>query len=133
VPTGATRVTDPETWRRGLITVVRIEWLVGVVCFLGLAYARTAPYTAGLLAGALVVAGAYGRLRWQSVAARRPPEADRIPTYAAVVAVATAVVIIPAAMAGALTLARLAVVAAVTAATLAAVVLARTAERDLAP
>jgi hypothetical protein len=133
VPTGATRVADPEAWRRGLIALVRIEWLVGVACFLGLAYARTAPYTAGLLTGALVVAGAYGRLRWQSVAARRPPEADRIPTYAAVVAVATAVVIIPAAMAGALTLARLAVVAAVTAATLAAVVLARTAERDLAP
>ena len=125
VPTGATRVTDPETWRRGLITVVRIEWLVGVVCFLGLAYARTAPYTAGLLAGALVVAGAYGRLRWRSIATLRPPEPDRIPTYAAVAAVATAVVIIPAAMAGGLTLARLAAVAAVTSATVAAVLLAR--------
>ena len=77
VPTGATRVTDPETWRRGLITVVRIEWLVGVVCFLGLAYARTAPYTAGLLAGALVVAGAYGRLRWQ--VHRHPPPAGTGP------------------------------------------------------
>ena len=125
VPIGATRVTDPETWRRGLITVVRIEWLVGVVCFLGLAYARTAPYTAGLLAGALVVAGAYGRLRWRSIATLRPPEPDRIPTYAAVAAVATAVVIIPAAMAGGLTLARLAAVAAVTSATVAAVLLAR--------
>ena len=125
VPTGATRVTDPETWRRGLITVVRIEWLVGVVCFLGLAYARTAPYTAGLLAGALVVAGAYGRLRWRSIATLRPPEPDRISTYAAVAAVATAVVIIPAAMAGGLTLARLAAVAAVTSATVAAVLLAR--------
>ena len=125
VPTGATRVTDPETWRRGLITVVRIEWLVGVVCLLGLAYARTAPYTAGLLAGALVVAGAYGRLRWRSIATLRPPEPDRIPTYAAVAAVATAVVIIPAAMAGGLTLARLAAVAAVTSATVAAVLLAR--------
>ena len=136
VPPGATRVVDPSAWRRGLITVVRIEWLVGVVCFLGLAYARTAPYTAGLLAGALVVAGAYGRLRWQGSilrTLRRPPEPARIPTYAAVAAVATAVVIIPAAMVGALTLARLAAVAAVTCATVAAVLLARTAGRDIRP
>ena len=123
--TGATRVADPVAWRRGLIAVVRIEWLVGVLCFLGLAYARTAPYTAGLLAGALVVAGAYGRLRWKASAVRHPPEALRVPTYAAIAAVATAVVIIPAAMAGALTLARVATVAAVTCATVAAVLLAR--------
>jgi hypothetical protein len=131
VPLGATRVADPEAWHRGLITVVRIEWLVGVACFLGLAYARTAPYTAGLLAGALVVAGAYGRLRWRAIARRRPPEPDRIPTYAAVAAVATAVVIVPAAMVGALTLARLAAVAAVTCATVAAVLLARTVGGDI--
>ncbi len=130
-PTAATRIADPETWRRGLIRVVRIEWLVGIACFLGLAYARTAPYTAGLLAGALVVVGAYGRVRWRPLARLRPPEPDRIPTYAAVAAVATAVVIIPAAMAGALTLARLAAAAAVTSATVAAVLLARLVGRDL--
>jgi hypothetical protein len=127
VPVRATRVADPEAWRRALIAVVRVEWLAGLLCFVGLAYPRTAPYTAGLLAGALVVAGAYGRLRWQAVPMRRPPDPDRIPTYAAVAAVATALVIIPAAMFGALTLARLAAVAAVTAATAAAVLLARTA------
>ena len=129
--TGATRIADPTTWRRGLIRVVRIEWLVGIACFLGLAYARTAPYTAGMLAGALVVVGAYGRVRWRPLARLRPPEPDRIPTYAAVAAVATAVVIIPAAMAGALTLARLAAVAAVTSATVAAVLLARLVGRDV--
>jgi hypothetical protein len=133
VPAGATRVADPDAWRRGLIAVVRIEWLVGLACFLGLAYARTAPYTAGLLAGALVVAGAYGRVRWQGTAAGRPPEPDRLPTYAATAAAATAVVIIPAAMVGALTLARLAAVAAVTCATVAAVLLARTVGRDIRP
>ena len=125
-PAGASRAADPATWRPGLITVVRVEWLAGVACFLGLAYPRTAPYTAGLLAGALVVLGAYGRLRWRSTARLRPPEPDRTPGYAAVAAVTTAVVIIPAAMAGALTLARLAAAAAVTAATVAAVLLART-------
>jgi hypothetical protein len=130
-PTGATRIADPETWRRGLIRVVRIEWLVGIACFLGLAYARTAPYTAGLLAGALVVVGAYGRVRWRPLAHLRPPEPDRIPTYAAVAAVATAVVIVPAARAGALTLARLAAAAAVSSATVAAVLLARLVGRDV--
>jgi hypothetical protein len=130
VPAGATRVADPQAWRRGLIAVVRIEWLVGIACFLGLAYPRTAPYTAGLLAGALVLLGAYGRVRWRPLARLRPPEADRTPTYAAVAAVATALVIIPAAMAGALTLARLAAVAAVTSATVAAVLLARIVGRD---
>jgi hypothetical protein len=129
VPVGATRVADPEAWRRTLIAIVRVEWWAGLVCFVGLAYPRTAPYTAGLLAGALVVAGAYGRLRWQAAPMRRPPDPDRIPTYAAVAAVATALVIIPAAMFGALMLARLAAVAAVTAATAAAVLLARTVER----
>jgi hypothetical protein len=133
VAAGATRVADPEVWRRALIAVVRIEWLVGVVCFLGLAYPRTAPYTAGLLAGALVVAGAYGRIRWQSAPAWRPPDPDRVPTYVAVAAVATALVIIPAAMVGALTLARLAAVAAVTAATAAALLLARTMDRGVSP
>ena len=64
------------------------------------------------------------RLRWRATTLRRPPEPDRIPTYAAVAAVATAVVIIPAAMVGALTLARLAAVAAVTCATVAAALLA---------
>src|SRR6185312_4104264 len=132
-PTGATRIADPTTWRRGLIRVVRIEWLVGIACFLGLAYARTAPYTAGLLAGALVVVGAYGRVRWRPLVRLRPPEPDRIPTYASVAAVATAVVIIPAAMAGALTLARLAAAAAVTSATVAAVLLARLVGRDVTP
>jgi hypothetical protein len=131
VPAGATRVADPAAWRRGLITVVRIEWLAGIACFLGLAYARTAPYTAGLLAGALVVLGAYFRVRWRSLARLRPPAPDRIPSYAALAAVATAIVIIPAAMAGALTLARLAAVAAVTSATVAAVLLARLVERDV--
>lgn len=130
-PTGATRIADAETWRRGLIRVVRIEWLVGIACFLGLAYARTAPYTAGLLAGALVVVGAYARVRWRPLARLRPPEPDRIPTYAAVAAVATAIVIIPAAMAGALTLARLAAAAAVSSATVAAVLLARLVGRDV--
>jgi hypothetical protein len=132
-PTGATRISDPEAWRRGLIRVVRIEWLVGIACFLGLAYARTAPYTAGLLAGALVVVGAYGRVRWRPLVRLRPPEPDRIPTYAAVAGVATSVVIIPAAMAGALTLARLAAAAAVTSATVAAVLLARLVGRDVTP
>jgi len=130
-PTGATRIADPTAWRRGLIRVVRIEWLVAIACFLGLAYARTTPYTAGLLAGALVVVGAYGRVRWRPLARLRPPEPDRIPTYAAVAAMATAVVIIPAAMAGALTLARLAAVAAVTSATVAAALLARLVGRDV--
>jgi hypothetical protein len=111
---------------------VRVEWLLGVACFVGLAYPRTAPYTAGLLAGALVVAGAYGRLRWQS-AAWRLPDPDRVPTYAAVAAAATALVIIPAAMVGALTLARLAAVAAVTSATAASVLLARTVGRGISP
>jgi hypothetical protein len=123
VPVGATRVADPESWRRALIAVVRVEWLVGVACFVGLAYPRTAPYTAGLLAGALVVAGAYGRIRWRSTPTRRPPDAGRVPTYVAVAAISTAIVIIPAAMVGALTLARLAAAAAVTAATAAAVLL----------
>jgi len=132
-PTGATRISDPEAWRRGLIRVVRIEWLVGIACFLGLAYARTAPYTAGLLAGALVVVGAYGRVRWRPLVRLRPPEPDRIPTYAAVAGVATSVVIIPAAMAGALTLARFAAAAAVTSATVAAVLLARLVGRDVTP
>ena len=132
-PTGATRISDPEAWRRGLIRVVRIEWLVGIACFLGLAYARTAPYTAGLLAGALVVVGAYGRVRWRPLVRLRPPELDRIPTYASVAGVATSVVIIPAAMAGALTLARLAAAAAVTSATVAAVLLARLVGRDVTP
>jgi hypothetical protein len=132
-PTGATRISDPEAWRRGLIRVVRIEWLVGIACFLGLAYARTAPYTAGLLAGALVVVGAYGRVRWRPLVRLRPPEPDRIPTYASVAGVATSVVIIPAAMAGALTLARLAAAAAVTSATVAAVLLARLVGRDVTP
>jgi hypothetical protein len=127
VPVGATRVVDPGGWRRGLITVVRVEWLVGVACFLGLAYGRLAPYTAGLLAGALVVAGAYGRLRWQAAHTRRPPDPDRLPTYAAAAAVLTAVAVVPAAMAGALDVARLATVAAVTCATVAAVLLGRTA------
>jgi hypothetical protein len=127
---GTTPVADPGAWRRGLITVVRIEWLVGVVCFLGLAFARTAPFTAGLLAGTLVVAGGYGRLRWRGSTARRPPEPDRIPTYVAVASVATAVVIIPAAMVGALPLARLAAVAAVSCATVAAVLLARPVGKD---
>jgi hypothetical protein len=122
-----------QAWHRALIAVVRVEWLVGVACFVGLAYPRTAPYTAGLLAGALVVAGAYGRLRWQSAPAWRPPEPDRIPTYAAVAAAATAVVIIPAAMVGALTLARLAAVAAVTSATAASVLLARTVGSGISP
>jgi len=131
--TGATRVADPVAWRRGLIAVVRIEWLVGVLCFLGLAYARTAPYTAGLVAGALIVAGAYGRLRWKAGTVRRPPEAHRVPTYAAIAAVGTAVVIIPAAMAGALPLARVATVAAVTCATVAAVLLARPVGKDIWP
>ena len=133
VPVGASRVADPQAWRRPLVAVVRVEWLLGVVCFVGLAYPRTAPYTAGLLAGALVVAGAYGRLRWQSAPTRRPPEPDRIPTYAAVTAVATALVIIPAAMVGALTLARLAAVAAVTSATAASVLLARSGDRGIPP
>ena len=132
-PTGATRISDPEAWRRGLIRVVRIEWLVGIACFLGLAYARTAPYTAGLLAGALVVVGAYGRVRWRPLVRLRPPEPDRIPTYASVAGVATSVVIIPAAMAGALTLARFAAAAAVTSATVAAVLLARLVGRDVTP
>ena len=132
-PTGATRISDPEAWRRGLIRVVRIEWLVGIACFLGLAYARTAPYTAGLLAGALVVVGAYGRVRWRPLVRLRPPEPDRIPTYASVAGVATSVVIIPAAMAGALTLARLAAAAAVSSATVAAVLLARLVGRDVTP
>jgi hypothetical protein len=127
VPVGATRVAGPWGWRRGLITVVRVEWLVGIACFVGLAYGRVAPYTAGLLAGALVVAGAYGRVRWQSAHTRRPPDPDRLPTYAAAAAVVTAVVVVPAAMAGALTVARFASVAAVTCATAAAVLMGRTA------
>jgi hypothetical protein len=130
VPTGATHVAEPRAWRRGLTTVVRIEWLVGVVCFLGLAYARTAPYTAGLLAGALVVAAAYGRLRWKAGTAHRPPESARRPTYAAAAALAAGLVIVPATIAGALTLARLAAVAVVTCATVAAVLLASTVGRD---
>jgi hypothetical protein len=125
VPVGATRAADPARWRRELVAIVRAEWLVGLACFVGLAYARTAPYTAGLLAGLVVVAVAYGRVRWR--AGLGPPSpAERIPTYAAGVAVAAAVVVVPAAMLGALTLARLAAVAAVTCATFAAVLLGRT-------
>jgi hypothetical protein len=125
VPVGATRVADPDAWRKALVAVIRIEWLVGVACFVGLAYGRTAPYTAGLLAGAIVVAGAYARLRWQGAHTRRPPARDRVPTYAAVAAVAVAVVVVPAAMVGALTLARVAAVAAVTCATFAAMLIGR--------
>ena len=125
VPVGATRVADPDAWRKALVAAIRIEWLAGVACFVGLAYGRTAPYTAGLLAGAIVVAGAYARLRWQGAHSHRPPARDRVPTYAAVAAVAVAVVVVPAAMVGALTLARVAAVAAVTCATFAAMLIGR--------
>jgi hypothetical protein len=125
-PVGATRAADPDARRKALVAVVRLEWLVGVACFVGLAYGRTAPYTAGLLAGVIVVAAAYGRVRWQAATTRRPPDRDRVPTYAVVAAVVVAVVVVPAAMVGALTLARLAVVAAVTCATFAAVLIGRT-------
>ena len=133
LPPGATRAADPSAWRRGLITVVRIEWLVGVACFLGLAYARTAPYTAGLLAGALVVAGGYGRLRWQAARSAASAGTGPHPHVRRRRRRGDRVVIIPAAMVGALTLARLAAVAAVTCATVAAVLLARTAGRDIRP
>jgi hypothetical protein len=131
VPVGATRAADPAGWRRELVAIVRAEWLVGLACFVGLAYARTAPYTAGLLAGLVVVAVAYGRVRWRAAGFGPPTPAERVPTYAAAVAVAAAVVVVPAAMLGALTLARLAVVAAVTCATFAAVLLGRTGGKAL--
>jgi hypothetical protein len=127
VPVGATRVADPDRWRRALITVVRAEWLAGMACVLGLAFARTAPYTAGLVAGAVVVAVAYGRMQWRAAALGAPPPAQRTTAYVAALAVLAAVVVVPTAMVGALTLARLAAVAAVTCATFAAVRLGGTA------
>jgi hypothetical protein len=124
-PVGASRVPGPPGWRRALITIVRAEWLVAAACYLGLAFAHIAPYTAGALAGLAVVAGAYGRLRWQATRARRPPAEDRPATGLAVATAAALVVVVPAAMFGALTVARAAAIAAVTCATVAAVLLTR--------
>ncbi|HEY6749063.1 MAG TPA: hypothetical protein VI357_25520 [Mycobacteriales bacterium] len=105
--------------------MVRIEWLVAVACYVGLAFSRVAPYTAGALAGLAVVLGGYGRLRWQTAPVRRPPPEDRPATVLAVAAAAAAVVVVPAAMLGALTVARVAAIAAATCATVAAVLLRR--------
>ncbi|HST66406.1 MAG TPA: hypothetical protein VLM05_14570 [Mycobacteriales bacterium] len=125
-PAGATRVPPTgDGWRTGLVAVVRIEWLVAVACYVGLAFAKIAPYTAGALAGLAVVGGAYGRLRWQAARTRRPPAADRPATALAVAAAVAAVVVVPAAMFGALTAARVAAIAAATCATAAAVLLRR--------
>jgi hypothetical protein len=125
VPVGATRVPTADGWHRGLITVVRIEWLLAVAVYLGLAFDRVAPYAAGAWAGVGVALGAYGRLRWQAARTRRPPQPDRLPTIAAGLAAAAGVVVVPAAMFGALTAARAGAIAAVTCATIAAVLLAR--------
>ena len=124
---GATRAPTADGWHRGLIAVVRIEWLLAGAVYLGLAFDRVAPYAAGAWAGIAVVLGAYGRLRWQAARTRRPPEPDRLPTIAAGLAAAASVVVVPAANnVGALTAARAAAIAAVTCATIAAVLLART-------
>jgi hypothetical protein len=120
---GATRATGPDGWHRALVAVVRVQWLLALACYVGLAYPRVAPYTAGALAGIVVLAGAYGRVRWQTAHARRPETPDRPATGLALAAAATAVVVIPAAMVGALTVARVAAIAAVTCATAAAVLL----------
>lgn len=129
VPTGATRVAPTSNgWRPALIAVVRIEWLLTVACYVGLAFARVAPYTAGALAGLAVALGAYGRLRWQSARTRRPPAADRPATALAVAAAVATIVVVPAAMFGALTAARAGAIAAVTCATAAAVLVRRTSE-----
>ena len=127
VPTGATRVVPTsDGWRPALIAVVRIEWLLTVACYVGLAFARVAPYTAGALAGLAVALGGYGRLRWQSARTRRPPPRDRPATALAIAAAVATIVVVPAAMFGALTAARAAAIAAVTCATVAAVLLRRT-------
>jgi hypothetical protein len=131
VPVGATRALDPDRWRRELVLIVRTEWLAGVAGVIGLGFARTAPYTAGLLAGAVVVAAAYGRLRWQALGA--PPTPHRTTAYVAVLTVLVALAAAPAAAVGALTLARLAVIAAVTCATYATLRLAPPRRRSAAP
>jgi hypothetical protein len=122
---GATRVPSTEGWRHGLVTAVRIGWVLAVVCYVGLVFERTAPYTAGALAGVAVALGAYARIRWLTARTRRPPPADRPPTVLVVAAAAATVAVVPAAMVGALTVARVAAIVAVSCLTLAAVLLGR--------
>jgi hypothetical protein len=121
---GATRwETGPDPWRRGLIAVVRLEWILGVVVYLGLVSDRLAPYTSGALTGVAVLLGGYARIRWLTARTKRPPAADRVSTAVAAAAAALTLLVVPAVMIGALTAARTAAVAAVTAATIAATLL----------
>jgi hypothetical protein len=134
-PGGGPVGRDPEwAWRSGVALVLRVQWLVAVAAYLGLAYRRTAPYTVGALTGVLVLLGAFGWLRWQAeppalrAAVARLPRVDRRAAVIVLLAGAGAlglVGIVPAAMLGELPAARVAVVLAVLATTGAAVAAGR--------
>jgi hypothetical protein len=124
-PAGAT--VAPGGWRRGLRTVLRLEWLLALAAYVGLVYPTTAPYTAGAVAGLGVLLCAYGWTRRHTMP--RPERADRLPTALVAAAAAALAVVIPAAMLGAMSGARAAAIAAVTSATAAALALGRPAPR----
>jgi hypothetical protein len=97
-------------------------WATAVACYLGLAYAASAPYAAAALSGAGVLLGALGWLRWQALPgperayARRLAHTDARARAVVLLAAAGAVAlvaIVPAAMLGALPAARAAAVLAV--------------------
>jgi hypothetical protein len=107
--------------------------VLGTLCYLGLAYDRSAPYAAAATAGAAVLLGAVGWLRWQALPARTRAATLRLPrtepraralALLAGAGVLALVAVVPAAMLGELTAARAAATASV-AATLAAAVVAR--------
>jgi hypothetical protein len=126
---------DPEaSWRTAATLAVRVQWLVAVACYFGLAYDRTAPYSVGALTGAIVVLGAFGWLRWQAqpasvrTAAARLPRTDRRARSIVLLTAAGALALLgvaPAAMLGELPAARAAVVVSVVATTAAAVAAGR--------
>ena len=121
-------------WQAAVALAIRVEWLVAVACYLGLAYDRTAPYAVGVLTGTLVVLGALGWLRWQAqpaavrYAVARLARTDRRAGLVVALAAAGALAlfgVVPAAMLGRLGAARAAVVLAAAATTAAAVAAAR--------
>ncbi|CAA9218974.1 MAG: hypothetical protein AVDCRST_MAG41-406, partial [uncultured Corynebacteriales bacterium] len=110
-------------WRRELHTALRAEWVLALAAYIGLAYPRSAPYTAGAVAGVAVLLGAYGWTRWPTLP--RPERADRLPTALVAAAAVALTAVIPTAMLGALPAARVAAIVAVTCATAAALTLGR--------
>ena len=121
-PAGRAAVA-PGGWRRELHSVLRAEWILALAAYVGLVYQCSAPYTAGAVAGVAVLLGAYGWTRRRTPP--RPEPADRLPTALVAVAALALAAVIPTAMLGAMSGARVAAVLAVTCATAAALAVAR--------